>query len=47
MATTAPEKLSVDQMMAEFEAKVEAHPILKQVRRELWFKSQAALATYS
>ena len=43
MATTTPEKLSVDQMMAEFEAKVEAHPILKQVRRELWFKSQLHL----
>jgi hypothetical protein len=35
MTTTTPEKLSVDQLMAEFEAKVVAHPILKQVRSEL------------
>lgn len=33
MTTTTPEKLSVDQLMAEFEAKVVAHPILKQVHQ--------------
>lgn len=35
MATTTPEKLSVNQLMAEFEAKLVAHPILKRVRSEL------------
>jgi hypothetical protein len=35
MTETTPEKPPVAQLMAEFEAKVLAHPILKQVRSEL------------